>query len=176
MHNLHIIVARADSAEEAMAEVDAYIDGWGDENNWRSIAGAVDANGAWYAGEADSRYTGPFTLEVLNRELMDAVRLNPDPEVKHAITMLAAGNYDGITEGTPAEVCGRLYALKEFVDRLHAVYSAGLSGKGAMDRKGPLCVFGTRFRPWEYTEFGVTHMDDERRSGMRYAVLLDMHS
>jgi hypothetical protein len=178
MHNLHIVVARAETAEEAMAEAEGYIEGWGDENNWSSIAGAVGEDGTWYSGDGDSRYSGPCTLEELNKELMDAVQLNPDPSVKHAITMLAAGDYDGLMKGTPAEVCSRTYALKEFVDRLHAVYSAGMLGKdAAKDRNGPLSVFDTPFRPWEYDEFGVTHIGDTAEDeGMRYAVLVDMHS
>jgi hypothetical protein len=74
MHNLHIVVARAETAEEAMADVEGYNEGWGDENNWRSIAGAVGEDGTWHAGDGDSRYGEPCTLEELDKELMEAVQ------------------------------------------------------------------------------------------------------
>jgi len=178
MHNLHIVVARAASSEEAMEEVEGYIEGWGDENNWRSIAGAVGEDGTWYSGDGDSRYSGPCTLEELNKELMDAVQLNPDERVKRALTMLAAGDYDGVVEGHPVDVGALTCRLREFVDQLHAVYSAGMLGKGATrDRSGPLSIFDFSFRPWEYDGFGVTHIGDTAEAdGMRYAVLVDMHS
>ena len=41
MHNLHILVTRAHSATQAEDDVKSYLDGWGDEDNWRTICGSV---------------------------------------------------------------------------------------------------------------------------------------
>jgi hypothetical protein len=44
MHNVHFIVIRAESAEDAAASALAEIHNWGDEDNWRLVGGVVAEN------------------------------------------------------------------------------------------------------------------------------------
>ena len=82
MHNLHIAVTTAGSAEEAMQAVEALLAGWGDENNWSSVAGAVGEDGACHPGDADSRYAGERTLAEINGLLEQTVRMEPPESVR----------------------------------------------------------------------------------------------
>ena len=46
MHNLHLILINADSAEDAASSAESEILQWGNENNWRSIGGVASEDGA----------------------------------------------------------------------------------------------------------------------------------
>jgi hypothetical protein len=178
MHNLHIMVIAAESADEAMQAAEAHLAGWGDENNWRSIAGVIAEDGTWHDGNGDSQYSGPFTLEELNKELAEAIELKLDTRTRTGFAKLAEGDVEGVLEGKPADFAILTYRMIAFVEQLRAVYSAGLLGpQNTGDRKELPCVFTTRFRPGEFAEFGVTHLEGSgNRNEKKYAVLVDMHS
>ncbi|MBX9726454.1 MAG: hypothetical protein K2X09_04240, partial [Rickettsiales bacterium] len=46
MHNLHLILVNADSAEDAASSAASETIEWGNDNNWRSIGGVVSEDGA----------------------------------------------------------------------------------------------------------------------------------
>ncbi len=44
MHNLHLVVVNAENAKDAMHNAEMAIFEWGNENNWRTMCGAVSEN------------------------------------------------------------------------------------------------------------------------------------
>jgi hypothetical protein len=70
MHNLHFIVVRANSGQEACQEADSIIEDFGNENNWRTMCGAVSQDNEVYNAD-DGRYqpseTQWFTIEKINQ-------------------------------------------------------------------------------------------------------------
>ena len=45
MHNIHYVRTYANNAQNACNFVESEIESWGDENNWRTICGAVNKKG-----------------------------------------------------------------------------------------------------------------------------------
>jgi len=44
MHNLHLVSVKADDGKDACQVVESALNDWGNDNNWRSIIGAIDQN------------------------------------------------------------------------------------------------------------------------------------
>lgn len=69
MHNLHFIVVKASSGQEACREAENQIIDWGTENNWRIMCGAVSEDGEVYDAQ-DGRYrpkdTDYLTIDAIN--------------------------------------------------------------------------------------------------------------
>lgn len=55
MHNLHFIVVKACSGQQACQEAENQISDWGTENNWRTMCGAVSEDNEVYDAK-DGRY------------------------------------------------------------------------------------------------------------------------
>jgi hypothetical protein len=68
MHNLHFILVKANSGEEACKKAENEIMDFGNENNWRTMCGAVSEDNEIYNAE-DGRYrpeTDYTTIEKIN--------------------------------------------------------------------------------------------------------------
>lgn len=187
MHNLHIVVVRAGTAEDAVNEVEGAIEDWGGENNWRCVFAAIGEDGSVHETDADALgEPTTWTLEALNEELRKAVQLpEMDAELNELLARLAKGRYDGLEctrdPGGQREACTNIHDIKELVDHLLDLQVAGLLGPGREAlRQGPLSVFGTEFRRWELDRFGVTHLFGpecgNEEDDPLFAVLVDMHS
>ena len=69
MHNLHFILVKANSGEEACKQAENEIIDWGTDNNWRTMCGAVSQDNEIYNAN-DGRYepkdTDYQTIEAIN--------------------------------------------------------------------------------------------------------------
>jgi hypothetical protein len=182
VHNLHVVVVRAGTAEDAIEEAESAIESWGDENNWRSLFAAIGEDGTVYDNRAEGEEKTTWTLEGLNGALGAAVQISePGKSLSLLLHRMAAGLYDDLETATAREGNTSLYDVKEFVGQLMALNYAGLLGPGKKAlREGEHSVFKTHFRQWELDEFGVTHLFDPEDGGEwadpLFAVLVDMHS
>ena len=70
MHNLHYVVVKAETGEEACSEVESSIEDFGNENNWRNICGAVSQDNEVYKS-LDGRWKpeDDDTIEKINESI-----------------------------------------------------------------------------------------------------------
>ena len=166
MHNLHLIVCSADSAQEACDFVEDLIDDWGTENNWKTICGCVSENNEVYDVDIideklKGRYcptdTGFVSIPLINKFLDEVVNSN---------------QYDDIIEKLKTETDLTKW---EKLD----LFCLGKYVRKVFEKPIDIDVFKINYYQYEYDEVGITNwiLDNETtRSQTKYVVFLDMHS
>lgn len=181
MHNLHLARIKAESHKDACEAVLSYIDGWGDDNNWRTIGGAICEDGTAQEYDKGSRW----------RVETDKVQEQIDSLNSSCFAALQGGEYlyghraENISKilSMPVEEMFSvndwmdLYALKRFFDFLLKTTAARQECEEAYD------IFKSPdFFAYDYGEFGLTDMGDngyneeELKDCKMYIVLIDMHT
>lgn len=169
MHNLHFIRVVAETGEDACSTAETFIEDWGNENNWRTICGAVsqdnevfDNTDTYGGGRYKPSDTGYTSIEKIN-EVVDNWTKNTfyGQTAKELIE-----NGKSITDFTTHE----LWSLKEYAKHLYAVKS--FQGDDN-DKKFDILV--DEFRPFDFDECGVTNYDGDDE-GKIWIVFVDMHS
>jgi hypothetical protein len=183
MHNLHLIVLRADSADQAADIAFNHVLGFGDEdNNWFQVGGIASEDGC---DDVNDHGDGSrYPLSSLNDDpeapkegtyFARAVGLlrndlsNP-PDIRTALDKLA----DEMRRVRIPDDDNDLWQIIDELKRLKSVlhYRYRLN-------KGDI----PEFRSYEFDYFGLTAIDQanerckwEEEGKRRYIVLLDMHS
>jgi hypothetical protein len=182
MHNLHLILVCAESADEAANIAINHVLGFGDEdNNWFQVCGVASEEGFDDLNdhETDTRY--PLSWldedpEVPKEEtyFARAVGLlrndlaNP-PDIRIALDKL-------VEETRMVRIPEDFFDLWRIIEELKRLYSILYSRHFLSDGDIP------EFRRFEFDHFGLTAIDqaNEHCQGeegqRRYVVLLDMHS
>jgi hypothetical protein len=182
VHNLHFILVRADSAEEAAQIADSVVFGFGGEDNWYQIGGVASEDGS-----DDQNDHGKNTRFPLSRLDDDPSAPKEGSHFERAIQLLR----DALLE--PAEVQTSLHDLgekllkisgteewlgvweiRQELSRLHAIlYARQFLDDGDIPE----------FRPFQFDEFGLTRIDRANKptevgeaGKQRYIVFIDMHS
>ena len=174
MHNLHLVVCEAENGKEACSLVEAQIESFGNENNWRTICGAVRSNGDNYS-TGEGRWE-PQTLEELKKSLTDVIFKN-DGEKDHLSKMflevLAKMNDDAKLTGMD------WYYVKKYAEQEGARCDT-IQGYGGKDDLTPKAfdLFENEYFSWKLDEFGLTNIvnDDKAKKENLWVVLVDMHS
>jgi hypothetical protein len=186
MHNLHLILINADSAEEAASSAENEILGWGDENNWRSVGGVASEDGTdnienhddagWPLSFLDSEENVPKdgtyfqrAIAYLKLSITDPIRLTywPTPEYPDLKAALRG-------------IADRLYEFDPDTGSSQVMWEASRALKQIqqiLDARGALadhCI--PDFYRWQFDEEGLTDMTEHTEGARRYLVLLDMHS
>lgn len=165
MHNIHFIIVKANSGEEACKEADALILDWGDENNWRTMCGAVSLEGEVYDA-GDGRYRPHETDYQTIDKINEAVKKWMQDSFYGATAKekLDKGETD-LSEWNSVE----LWSLSKHAKHLSEAHPY-------KDREFNL-MEGDTFYAYQYDECGLTDMSWNSTDGEKgWIVFCDMHS
>lgn len=172
MHNLHYVVVNAESGEDACDIVESEISEWGNENNWRSISGAVSSDNEVYIvptseSWSNSRWTPEenHTIDMINQQVEKW--LEPQQQFKDLFDKCVEGDAGGAYDWYGAmRYCKHMFELAQTKHFM---------------KEGKFDVLQHNFFDWSLDECGVTHIDisqleDDDPTLKQYVVFVDMHS
>jgi hypothetical protein len=157
MHNIHYVRTYANNAQNACDFVESEIKSWGDENNWRTIIGAINKRGKVLNLNKD-RYKPNLKNA---KESMNDVFHNGDSYYKESVDKLIAGK-----------------ELKSHDWWKVKRYAEWKSAKAWSGVKGKFNIWKDTFREWEFDEIGLTDINrlDDIDGNEPFIVFIDMHS
>ena len=172
MHNLHFIVVKAETGKDACDEAESFISDWGNENNWRTMCGAVSEDNEVFDAK-DGRYRpdeDTNTIAKINKHIQ--AWLKDDFWSITAKKKLASGKK--VENFTTNE----LYSLKKYAEFLYEV-KIFKQVKAYRRKEGEKIsrkfnVLEDNFFAHTYDECGVTQA--EQGEGKTWVVFCDMHS
>ena len=184
MHNPHFCVIAADSAEEAEAAVEAELQDWGDENNWRSICGSVSERDEVHV-TGDGRYPpddDDNTIAKLNRYMQSLVDAKDCPMETEALALMKT-----VVEGQQPKLAHDWWRIKQYAERMFDMHCNGV---GRFSPGGGFDILTNQFMDGCFDEIGVTNFVDpgpwdgedaiamqaDNPQRQRYVVFVDMHS
>jgi hypothetical protein len=168
MHNLHLVTIVADSPEDACAEVESFIEDFGNENNWRTICGCVSENDEVHSTE-DGRWTPDEetnTIDKLNKMVQGWLTPNEYVRGQDVVKEIEGGKkFDELDNG-------QLHNLQAYVKEKINIFGLNTENFNVLEDE---------YCSWEYDENGVTYCEWGRKrgrkeKGTKYVVLVDMHS
>ena len=172
MHNLHLARTRATSHQEAEAHIEAWIDGWGNENNWRTICGSICETGSVHdtkAGRWNPSDMLVSTIEDINRMIAKWI---PAPDnYRKAFESLKDKSEEELRKDAtlkfdPAYM--NIYKATKYLK--HLLATSGVSPENVN------CLTDEIYE-WQLDEVGLTDMTSSGESnGDIYIVFIDMHS
>ena len=155
MHNVHLILVRADSADQAANIASDQVVGFGHGDNWYRIGGIASEDGCDDQNdhEEDTRYSLSWLDDdpEVPREGTYFARavwllrndLSNPPDIRTALASLA-------DELRKVRVPDDFIALREIVEKLKRLFSILYSRHFLSDSDIP------EFRPYEFDQFGLT--------------------
>jgi len=165
MHNLHLVVVKADSPQEACDTVESQISEFGNENNWRSICGCVssknkvlDLSKEAFGGRWSPSEKGYSTIAELNELVKGWINELGYGKTAHDKIAKTKGKLN-LSKWTSQE----LWSLKEYANKLHE--------KSGMEVE--FNILKNEFFAYNYIENGVTQMGGNGKE--TYVVFVDMH-
>jgi len=181
MHNLHLARIKAKSHDEACASVLSYMEDWGDENNWRSIGGAICEDGTSEPYDDYSRWgvdkdvqeqiknlNNTCFRELQGKEYTEGIYSDRLKSLLKDKTFQEMLDYDDWMD---------FYTAKQFFNFLLKTAEARKKCKDSYD------IFtSVDFFAHNYGDFGLTDMgdngynEDELKECKTYIVLIDMHT
>jgi len=164
MHNLHLARVKASSAKEACNAVETAIMDFGNENNWRSICGAVSEHNEVY-NSGDGRYSPESTDYTTIEKINEGVNgwMNECFYGAVAKEKFEKGEID-LSQWNSHE----LWSLSKWAKHLSEV---------ADHKDKPFNVLTDTFYDYQYDECGVTDLEWSVNDGDTiWIVFIDMHS
>ena len=162
MHNLHIIRIPAADAGDACTSVETLINDWGNENNWRTICGAISQDNELYIHDDSGRYPpedDSNTIEKIQKLFqteIDTPHIYAD--ILKTITPDSLDTMDW-------------YKLQEYAKHMYEV----TTHRG--DKAAPFDIFKDTLYEWQYDTFGLTDSGYTQNEDEKiYFVFVDMHS
>ena len=168
MHNLHYLVTRADTPQEACSQVESEISEWGTDNNWRTICGCISEDNVIHStGEGRWKPELENTIENINLQVTEW--MNDDEYNKSNFDICSRGNSNNAFEW---------YGAKKYCEQQ---FQKGMTLNSIKhDKRETFDVLKDEFYSWSLNECGVTSLDVsqlENDGGSKlYVVFLDMHS
>lgn len=168
-HNLHLIVVLAESAEAACDKVESAIEDFGNENNWRTIYGAVSQNDEPYFHEGNQwPDENCDTIEKINKLVEGWL---PYPKTSRGEL------FEALTNGTKT-----LKDVTDYMDWLMlSDYAEHMTSVARLGKTTFDILAGDEFKSGDYTSVGVTNLthegeEDAESDDQTYVVFVDMHS
>jgi len=165
MHNLHFILVRANSGEEACKQAENEIMDFGTENNWRTMCGAVsEDNEVFNAG--DGRYepkdTDYQSIDKINECVNEWIKSSWYGETARLKFEKGETN---LSEWNEME----LWSLSKYAEHLSEAHPF---------RERPFdCMKDDCFFSYKYDECGFTDLTHSASDGDKiWIVFVDMHS
>lgn len=162
MHNLHLAVVKAESAKEACNYVESEISDFGNENNWRTICGAVSEANEVFINDKDGGYPPEADQTIESINAMVKQWFNDDTYTLAAKEKIANGETD-FTKWNSNE----LWQLKMYAEQLHELCDIPKDGFNVLENT---------YYDYQYDQCGVTNMVNAEEEGQLYVVFIDMHS
>ena len=161
-HNIHYFHLFAENAEDACNIVENEILEWGNENNWRTVLGAIDRNGVKFENEKDtSSWEIPNSFAEIEKEILEERDVS-DYEIQEFKKLIDKYLTSGKLSESEWSMLG--YYAKLFED------------EASLD-KFSLDDWDT-FRAYEYDSPGLTNIEyGPDHDGLQdYIIYIDMHS
>jgi len=187
MHNLHLILIKADSAEDAASEAENAILDWGNENNWRCVGGVASEDGS---DDIENHEDGRWALSFLDKQdgiAREGTYFSRAAAYLHRhLTEPVTASY-ALFSNQPtirsaiAELAGMLLAFDPDRGNTLELWGIGRSLEHLSElidsRRGrKLGNELPEFYERQFDQFGLTDMTGESEGARRYLVFLDMHS
>jgi hypothetical protein len=172
MHNLHFVVVRAENGEDACSEADNFLMDWGNENNWRTMCGAVSEDNEVYKA-SDGRYEpdeNTNTIAKINKIIKGWLKTDIYSETAKKL----------LAKGKKVEKFNRqeLYSLQKYAKFLYEIKTIkdtkAYRKKNGDKVSNQFNVLEDDFYAFSYDECGVTQTDSG--DGKLWVVFVDMHS
>jgi hypothetical protein len=166
MHNLHFILVKAISGEEACKKAENEIIDFGTDNNWRTMCGAVSQDNEVYDA-GDGRYEPKDTdyqcIEKINEVVSQWIK---DSFYGETAKLKFEKGETNLDEWNPIE----LWSLSKWAKHLSEAHSY-------KDREFDI-LKGDTFYTCQFDECGVTDMtyDTNDEGDKTWVVFCDMHS
>jgi len=152
MHNIHYIVVEADSHKDAQSEVEAYLFGYGDEDNYFSFIGSLSRDdGSIAKGNSDR-----WDVDKLNtKKIQETINLEYKYEIPTKDVVI--GVYDGsIDNGLDSYKVARYF---EYLREKNSTHDN---------------IWKARYYSEQYDKVGITNLTFSDKNN--YIVAIDMHS
>lgn len=165
MHNPHLIVVKAETGQEAMDIVETEIQDWGNENNWRSICGAVsEKNEVVTSGEGRFQINETWnTIKKINEIVLDWMKPSfLAEEGEKTISQLINGKI-------------KLEDIEPITWLNIGQYAEFMWEKGNAVPAEKFNVLKDSYFEWKFTDCGVTHLNIDN-DGCLWVVIVDFHS
>ena len=167
-HNLHFIITKASSAEEACKDVESFIEDWGTDNNWRTIMGCISEDNEVYAHDESLKYKWDeyATIEKLNELMKNYIHFDPTDGLNMVIEMI--NDYKAGNE-PPSP---RWLLCREVMDIMYQKTPHMKNGKVNFN------ILEDSIYEYKYNEQGVSHtgFNADEKDMKKYVVFVDMHS
>jgi hypothetical protein len=163
MHNLHLVVVKANSAKEACESVEGFVEGFGSEDNWYEICGCVSKSNRVYntgRGRYSPESAEMTTIAKINKAVRAWTKGNIYTTIASEMLKKAKGKIN-LKKWTSSE----LYSLKRLAE--HEYQCSHIRDK-------KINVLEDEFYAYSYNECGVTHCQQED-GRYTYIVFVDMH-
>lgn len=161
MHNIHLVVVKANSHEDAESLVENAIQDWGTENNWRTICGSVSESNTWH-NVNDGRWDidETTTIESINDMVRGWINDIPLGSILFDELLIGKKKKDDLSFAD-------WYSIKKYAAHMQESTRKKDFGK-------TFDVFLDEFFEWELDKCGVTNLYYDGK--IRYVVFIDMHS
>lgn len=184
MHHTLYLIIQASDPHEAIEAALSHIEDWGTDNNWRTAVGAISQK-TGKVTQPKKRESHHFAvaenaLKQINEMFQNKIN-NPVPEwleldrMKGMIQKLVDGNFSGETiQKMAADKNNSFWAFKQFAMEIYGVYN-----HVKYHPNEPFDVFKHEYRPYDYDEISVTHIDVGDEVGEDddlYCIAIDMHT
>ena len=165
MHNLHFILVRANSGEQACQDAENQIIDWGNDNNWRTMCGALSEDNEVYDA-GDGRYR-PHETEYTN---IDAINQGVKKWIGESFYGATAKEKLDKGENNLSEWNAlELWSLSKHAKHLSEAYD--------YKEKEFDILNGNTFYAYCFDECGVTDLTYEGEESEKiWIVFIDMHS
>lgn len=175
MHNLHLARIKATSHHDACSCVLSYMEDWGNENNWRSIGGAICEDGTGENYDDYARWKVDVDdiqkqIAKLNKDCLDSVQGVLYKKGEYVERLKKVLNMDIDQMLAAKDSWSEFYRARQFFQHLIQTTAARHACKEGYD------IFTSEeFFAYHYDEFGLTEMGGDP-DGKTYIVLIDMHT
>jgi hypothetical protein len=176
MHNLHFVVVKDISGKDACSQAESIVEGFGNENNWFSVCGAVsETNEVYKSGEGRYEPEDDHTIDMINRQVFGWIdRVQLESQIR---SILPAGS--NIMDLDYSSLC----VLNSLIDELKQMSSLRQVRASKKERgeqiPATFDVLTEEYYDYEYDQCGVTHQinaNDQNMEGVKWVVFIDMHS
>jgi len=163
MHNLHYVRVKANSGEEACQFAESALMDFGNENNWRTMCGAVSQDNEVY-NAGDGRYIPMNT----NASVIEAINDQVNGWIKDSFLGKIAEDKFAKGETNLSEwESHELYSLSKWANHLAEANSY---------KDKSFNVLEDSFFAYQYDELGVSDCTWEGEGDKIWIVFVDMHS